>query len=162
MQQGGGSIPRGKTRNTVAVPSDPEQYPNEFSYDPQTQTLHVGAGQFAPVVKEVYEFSVSGLEVVKSWLGYRMRERAGRASSELDEIRPERWEFTKELLELLWVLEATVAKFPELAQKLEQVVSGVVFTASEFPVPSDLERRPPEVESDTAQGTLGFGQEDET
>jgi hypothetical protein len=66
------------------------------------------------------------------------------------------------LLELLWVLEATVAKFPELAEKLEQVVSGAVFTASEFPMPSDLERRPPEVESDTAQGTLGFGQEDET
>jgi hypothetical protein len=154
-----GSIPRGKTRNTLAVPSDPEQYPNDYSYDPQTQTLHVGLGRFAPVAKEVYEFSVSGLEIVKSWLGYRMRERAGRASSELDEIRPERWEFTRELLELLWVLEATVAKFPELAEKLEQVVSGAVFTASEFPTPSDLERRPPEVETNTAQGTLAFGQE---
>ncbi len=157
----GGSIPRGKARNTVAIPSDPEHYPNEFSYNPQTQTLHVGTGQFSPVSAEVWEFSVSGLDVVKSWLGYRMRERAGRSSSDLDKIRPERWEFTKELLELLWVLEATVAKFPNLAQKLEQVVSGAVFTASEFPVPIDLERKPPQAEADAAQGRLGFGQEED-
>ena len=115
----GGSVLRGEARNAVAVPNAPEDYPNDFSYDPQTRTLHVGAGEFAPVSPEVWAFSVSGLTVVKSWLGYRMRERAGRSSSELDKIRPERWtaEFTRELLELLWVLEATVAVWPELCRK---------------------------------------------
>jgi hypothetical protein len=151
----GGSIPRGEARNIVAVPADPEGYPNEFSYDPQTRTLHVGAGAFAPVGPAVWSFSVSGLEVVKSRLGYRMRERSGRSSSPLDDIRPERWtaELTRELLELLWVLEATVELWPELAVKLAQVVSGAVFQASELPEPTTAERNPPERE-EGAQGVL--------
>lgn len=154
----GGRIPRGETRNTVAVPSAPEGYPDGFSYDPQVRTLHVGAGAFAPVSPEVWGFSVSGLGVLKSWLGYRMRERAGRSSSELDAIRPERWtaELTRELLELLWVLEATVAAWPELAEKLAAVVGGAVFTALEFPVPTGAERKPPEMSEVGAQGTLGL------
>ena len=152
----GGSVLRGKARNAVAVPGTPEAYPNDFSYDPQTKTLHVGAGAFAPVSPEVWGFSVSGLSVVKSWLGYRMRERAGRSSSELDKIRPERWtvEFTRELLELLWVLEATVAAWPELAEKLAAVVSGEVFSASDLPEPTDAERKAPEVREAGAQTTL--------
>jgi len=168
----GGRIPRGEARNTVAVPSVPEGYPEGFSYDPQVRTLHVGAtdrsaspapsgaarGAFAPVSPEVWGFSVSGLEVLRSWLGYRMRERAGRSSSELDAVRPERWtaELTRELLELLWVLEATVAAWPELAEKLAAVVGGAVFTASELPVPSEAARKPPETSEVGAQGTLDF------
>ncbi len=141
----GGSIPRGAARNAVAVPADPEGYPNDFSYDPRTKTLHVGAGAFAPVEAEVWGFSVSGLEVLRSWLGYRMRERSGRSSSPLDAIRPERWtaELTRELLELLWVLEATVGLWPELAAKLEEVVSGPVFAAAELPAPETSERAAP-------------------
>lgn len=154
----GGRIPRGEARNTVAVPSAPEDYPNDFSYDQETKTLHVGAGEFGPVSPEVWGFSVSGLQVVKSWLGYRMRERAGRLSSELDKTRPERWtvEFTRELLELLWVLEATVAVWPELSEKLGAVVSGEVFSAADFPVPQDAERKAPEVREAGAQTRL-FG-----
>ena len=153
-----GRIPRGEARNTVAVPNAPEAYPNRFSYDPESKTLHVGAGAFAPVSPEVWGFSVSGLSVVKSWLGYRMRERAGRSSSELDKVRPERWtaELTRELLELLWVLEATVAAQPELSKKLAAVVSGEVFTAADFPVPTEAERKAPEVRQVGAQTGL-FG-----
>ena len=152
------NISRGEARNTVAVPNAPEAYPNDFSYDPESKTLHVGAGAFAPVSPEVWGFSVSGLMVVKSWLGYRMRERSGRSSSELDKIRPERWtaELTRELLELLWVLEATVAAWPELSEKLAAVVSGEVFTATDFPVPTDAERKAPEVREAGAQTGL-FG-----
>ena len=36
---------------------------------------------------DVWGFSVSGFQVVKSWLGYRMREGTGRRSSSLHEIR---------------------------------------------------------------------------
>ena len=38
-----------------------------------TGILRVGAGEFAPVSKAVFTFSVSGLEVVNSWLRYLMR-----------------------------------------------------------------------------------------
>ena len=53
---------------------------------------------FAPVAPEVWNYSVSGLQVVKSWLDYRKRRPGGKQSSPLDEIRPEHWEFGGELL----------------------------------------------------------------
>ncbi len=77
----------------------------------------------------------SGLQVVRSCLSYRMRSGAGRKSSPLDDIRPERWtpQLTEELLELLWVLEATVAMFPTLADPLGSVVGGETFGAEDLP-----------------------------
>ncbi len=98
----------------------------------------------------VWSLSVSGLQVVRSWLSYRMRSGAGRKSSPLDDIRPERWtsQLTEELLELLWVLEATVAMFPALAELLESVVAGETFKAEDLPVPTFAERRPHVAERD--------------
>jgi len=74
-----------------------------------------------------------------------MKGGAGRSSSPLDEIRPQRWtsEMSQELLELLWVLEATVAVFPELKQTLEAVIAGEIFRADELPQPTASERNPP-------------------
>ena len=67
---------------------------------------------------------MSGLKVVQSWLGYRMKKPKGKKSSPLDEITPDRWSggFTTELLELLWILEATIATYPEQAKLLTEVV----------------------------------------
>lgn len=142
-----GSVPKGSATCTVAVPTSPTDYPNDFEYDAVTQTLRVGKGAFAPVAPEVWEFSVSGLRVVDSWLGYRMREAAGRSSSPLDRIRPERWtaHLTEELLQVLWVLEATLAMFPGLAQVLDEIVTGATLNASQLPTPADAEREPPPV-----------------
>jgi len=41
----------------------------------------------------------------------------------LDDIRPEQWtgQFTTELLELLWILEATIAEYPRQARLLTAV-----------------------------------------
>ena len=62
--------------------------PNDFAYDPESQTLTVGTGAFAPVSQEAWNFEVSGLRVLRSWLGYRMKTRKGKKSSPLDDIRP--------------------------------------------------------------------------
>ena len=133
-------------KNIVSIPQTEEGFPTSYCYDESTQTLHVGKGQFAPVAKAVYEFEVSGLKVVQSWLKYRMRDGAGKKPSPpLDEIRPAKWPvaFTTELLELLWVLDATVARFPEQAKFLEAVVAGECFTATELPkVPSGMRQAP--------------------
>jgi hypothetical protein len=53
-----------------------------------------------------------------------MKRPRGRRSSPLDEIRPEKWtgQFTTELLELLWVLEATLAEYPRQAELLAAIV----------------------------------------
>lgn len=144
---GRGVVPNGAARCTKAVPGDVDGYPETFAYDDATQTLHVGEGEFAPVAAEVYGFEVSGLKVVQSWLKYRMRNGAGRKSSPLDHIRPSRWTspLTTELLALLWVLEATVAGYPEQARLLEAVVAGDCFRAEELPpVPEDM-HKPPQV-----------------
>ena len=140
-----GQVPTGAAKNTVSVPQSEEGFPTSYSYDEGTQTLHVGKGKFAPVAKEVYEFEVSGLKVVQSWLRYRMRDGAGKKSSPLDGIRPTKWPpaFTTELLELLWVLDATVAGYPEQAELMEAVASGECFKAAELPkVPLGM-RKPP-------------------
>ena len=140
-----GRVPSGAARCTQAVPGDADGYPGSFTYDDATRTLHVGSGQFAPVAPDIYEFEVSGLKVVQSWLSYRMKSGAGRKSSPLDDIRPARWTsvFTTELLELLWVLEATVTTYPEQEELLRAVVEGDCFQADGLPpVPVDM-RRPP-------------------
>ncbi|HOG48883.1 MAG TPA: DNA methyltransferase, partial [Anaerolineae bacterium] len=113
-----GHIPPGTARCTVAVPGDPAGYPESFAYDDARRTLQLGQGQFSPVSPEVFDLEVSGLKVVQSWLRYRMKGGAGKKSSPLDDINPQRWttQFTTELLELLWVLDATVAGYPEQAQ----------------------------------------------
>jgi hypothetical protein len=54
-----------------------------------------------------------------------MKNPRGRRSSPLDEIRPDRWtgQFTTELLELLWILDATIAEYPHQAELLTVVTS---------------------------------------
>ena len=133
-------VRRGEARNTKAV-GDP--LPEGHSYDPDRRVLHVGEGEFAPVSPEVYGYSVSGYHVVKSWLDRRKLERSGRKSSDLDDIRPERWEFSGELLELLWVLEETIRLQPEGGALLDEVCASDLFTADELPTPTKEERLPP-------------------
>jgi predicted helicase len=142
-----GQIPKGKAQCTKAVSDQESKYPNEFHYDETDKKLHVGDGEFAPVPLAVWEFEVSGLKVVQSWLGYRMRERSGKKSSPLDDIRPRTWtrEFTRELLELLWVLEITIAGYPKQQQLLEAVLEGDLFTAAELPAVPDEAREAPKV-----------------
>ncbi len=141
-----GHVPFGTARCVQAISGDADGYPDRFIYAAGTHTLHVGDGAFAPVEPDIYEFEVSGLKVVQSWLKYRMRSGAGRKSSRLDNIRPARWTsaFTTELLELLWVLEATVALYPQQEHLLEAVVEGGWFQANDLPsVPEDFRKQPP-------------------
>jgi hypothetical protein len=120
-------------------------YPDNFSYNDATRTLHVGTGEFAPVSYDVFNFEVSGLKVVQSWLKYRMKRGAGRKSSPLDDLRPERWtaELTSELLKLLWILEATLEGDPEQDQLLEDILSGPLFLAEELPETPEAARHAP-------------------
>ena len=115
------------------------------SYDPDTGTLTLGDGEFGPVARDVYEFEVSGLKVVHSWLAYRMKKRAGKKSSPLDDIRPERWtaSLTEQFLNLLWVLERSLAMEPAAADLLNRIVAGPLFLEADLPEPTDAQRLPP-------------------
>ncbi len=157
--RGYGTVPQGTARCEKSVGEALEDYPKGFEYHETTRTLLVGAGRFAPVHPRVWEFSVSGFKVVQSWLSYRMRDGAGRRSSPLDEIRPARWtaQFTNELLELLWTLEATIDHYPALADLLDAITAGPTFTADELPQPSGQQRQAPKVERGARRGS-GYAQ----
>lgn len=129
----------GAAQQLEAVAGMPETY----SYDPGQGVVHVGSGSFGPVAPAVWEFEVSGLKVLQSWLGYRMTKRKGKKSSPLDDIRPEKWTFTDELLRLLHTLEYTVQVTPTVAEMLKEVVAGPIFLAAELPTPTDAERKAP-------------------
>jgi hypothetical protein len=141
-------IPTGTAKCNKGIPTKVREYPENFAWTegavPTEGVLRVGAGEFAPVSRAVWEFSVSGYEVVKSWLSFRMKDRSGKKSSPLDDIRPTAWTaaLTTELLELLWVLEATISAQPTLNRMLSDILAGPLLAASELPQPTEQERRP--------------------
>lgn len=156
---GDDEVPKGKATTIKGVSAKPSDYPIDFEYDDKKGELRVGDGRFGPVSQKVWDFEVSGLEVVSSWLGYRMKKRAGKKSSPLDDIRPEKWTpaMSDELLELLWVIEATLDMEPDLKAILDEVVAGECFNESELPTPKPEERLEPGKET-TAGGLLvGMG-----
>lgn len=120
-------------------------YPEKYRWDSDRGTLTVGNGSFGPVDRAVWEFEVSGLKVLQSWLGNRMKAGKGRKSSPLDDIRPERWTFTPELLTLLAILEQTVDLTPKAAELLDRVVVGDLIDPATLPTPTDAERKAPKV-----------------
>jgi len=104
--------------------ADPgETYPTAFSYEPREELLQLGTGSFGPIAREVWDYSVSGLRVLPSWLRRRMPRTA---RSPLDGIGPAAWTpaLSRELLELVWLLEATLAIEPALDALLTEIVSG--------------------------------------
>lgn len=146
-------VPQGEATTIKGVSSDPTRYPAGYRYDSAKREITIGDGRFGPVAAEVWEFEVSGLKVVQSWLGYRMKKRKGRKSSPLDDIRPNRWtaRMSDELLELLWVLEASLALEPELEKVLDLVIAGPCFNVADLPNPGPQERKAPVEKSATGE-----------
>ena len=127
-------------RCKVGTPAGRDEYPENYSYDEMTQELQVGKGIFEHVRPQVWKFSVSGLLVLKSWLAYRMKDRAGKKSSALDDIRPESWTFDDELLDLLWLLDNTIDLLPKVNENFEKILQSDLFHANDFPKPTAAEQ----------------------
>ena len=140
-----GEVAQGSATYDVAPSPDPDDYPQTYAYDANARRLSVGAGRWNGVAPAVWNYSVSGLPVVESWLKYRMLAGAGKKSSPLDNIRPQSWssEMSRELSELLWTLEGSLALEPQCAALLEEVMEGALIGASDLPLPTDAQRRAP-------------------
>lgn len=140
-----GRMTSGKAKLISTIASTPEAYPEDFDYNEYSSTLRVGTGEISPVDSKVYNYSISGYEVLPNFLSHRMKDGSGRTSSPLDKVRPSQWTrpMTDELLELIWILEATVGTEPEIAAFVENVVAGELFTANELPQPTAEECDPP-------------------
>jgi hypothetical protein len=98
-------------------------YPRHFTYERDEQVLRLGHGRFGPIPTGVWDYAVSGLLVVRSWL---RRRTLRRGPSPLDAIAPRTWTatLTRELLEVLWLLEATLGLEPAMDELLDEIISG--------------------------------------
>jgi hypothetical protein len=159
----GDEVSPGSIKNITPISTDPDHYPEDAEYDPERHELRVGDGSFGPIDSNIWEFEVSGLKVTQSWLAYRMKKRAGKKSSPLDDIRPARWtpRMTDEFLELLWVIEATLGLEPKISATLSDVVAGQCFEATELPAPTSKERELPTEHSDATDQASLFADEDD-
>ncbi|MDE0613667.1 MAG: N-6 DNA methylase [bacterium] len=138
VPSGQAHLPTGSAQEITPV----EGMPDKFAYDSTSRHLAVGTGVFGPVSPEVWEFEVSGLKVVRSWLGYRMKNRKGKKSSPLDDIRPSQWTQTDELLRLLTILDHTIQVTPTAAKLLDDILASPLIPATDLPTPTSAQRGP--------------------
>ena len=135
----------------------------EISYDAETRQLHIGDGVISGVLPEVWDFEVSGMNILGKWLGARTRRgigrAAGKAATPLDLVRPTEWEdeWNDELLDLLRMLTRTVELGAQQTQLLEEVVQGELIAPEQLPSPTDAERKVPKtIKRDYGQTSLIF------
>lgn len=80
-----------------AIPNDPDRMPEVIDYDAGRHRLFVGRGHIDNVPQAVWDYEVSGKQVLVQWFSYRRRDRSRpvigdrRAPSPLDKIQPPGW-----------------------------------------------------------------------
>ena len=138
-----------------AISQEPAQMPDSIDYDPTTRRLLVGRGYVEGVPPEVWNYEVSGKQVLRQWFSYRKAHRERpiigdrRLPSKLGDIQADHWlaEYTTELINVLNVLGLLVALEPSQAALLEHICSGPLISTDElhaaeaFTVPAKTKRR---------------------
>ena len=138
-------------REPSRIPEDS----NDFKFLPKESQLLVADGVLGGVPAAVWDFEVSGMPIVKKWLGYRTRKGSGRSASSrspLDQIRPKKWnaEWSQELREIVFVLNETIRLQEAGVSILERILDARLIGASDLPeVPPSL-RMPPRVNASVA------------
>ena len=132
------------SRKPTRIPDDSR----DFGHDAEMEVLTIADGKLTGVSKSVWDFEVSGMQVIKKWLGYRTAKGAGRAASSdnpLDKIRPTEWEpeWSDELREIVHVLTETEKLRPKGVKLLGQILEGELIAADELPEPPEELRKPP-------------------
>lgn len=120
------------------IPAD--ELPDTMSYDADTRRLHVGRGFVANVSPEMWNYDISGKQVVWQWFSYRRKDRSKpiigdrRPPSPLEQIVPKGWlpEYTTDLLNLLRVLGRVTALEPAQASLLERICAGKLVSPAEL------------------------------
>ena len=120
-----------------AIPSAPERMPAHIDYDAGKHRLLVGEGFVDNVPPEVWQYEVSGKQVLVHWFSYRKRDRTRavigerRPPSPLENIQPDHWlaEYTTELLNVLHILGRLVALEARQADLLTRICDGPLISA---------------------------------
>ncbi|MCY4067536.1 MAG: N-6 DNA methylase [Acidimicrobiaceae bacterium] len=122
--------PGGPTLETP-MPAKPES----LRHDQAARTLTIAgrgidgspaSGIVANVAVEVFDYSVSTMNVLQSWFDYRKHEPSGKKGSPLDYMVPETWRtrYTDDLIDLLHVLTLLVDARPEQRRLLDEIKAG--------------------------------------
>ena len=121
--------------------------PETISYTAPARRLHIGSGHIDNVTQAMWDYEVSGKQVLTQWFSYRKLDRARpiigdrRTPSPLGNLQPDHWlpEYTTELINLLNVLGLLVELEPEQAKLLEKVCSGPLVSSEDLEVAGALE-----------------------
>ena len=121
-----------------AISNKPENFPDSLDYDAALRRLKIGTGYIDRVPLAVWEYEVSGKQVLRQWFSYRKKNRERpqigdkRKPSPLGDIQPDHWlpEYTSELINVLNVLGMLVELEPKQADLLKRVCDGPLIPAS--------------------------------
>ena len=122
------------------IPTDPAPLPDTMSYDQSKKRLVVGGGYVENVPPEIWNYEVSGKQVLTQWFSYRKLNRAKppmgdkRPPSELCKIQVDSWpaEYTTELLNVLHVLGRLVELEKPQAKLLAKVCASATISTEEL------------------------------
>jgi hypothetical protein len=118
----------------------PEEMPDTLAYDAGKHRLNVGTGFIDNVLPAVWQYEVSGKQVLLQWFSYRKKHRERpiigdrRQPSPLGDIQPDHWlpEYTTELLNVLNVLTMLVELEPKQAELLDRICGGPLISENEL------------------------------
>ena len=123
-----------------AIPTGPDCFPDRIDHDTGACRLKVGDGFIDNVPRAVWEYEVSGKQVLVQWFSYRRLDRSRpiignrRPPSPLEKIQPEGWlaEYTTELMNVLHVLGRLVALEPRQADLLNRICDGPLLSGDDL------------------------------
>ena len=123
-----------------AIPTDPDCFPDRIEYDADAHRLKIGEGFIDNVPRTVWEYEVSGKQVLVQWFSYRRLDRSRpiigdrRTPSPLEKVQPDGWlsEYTTELMNVLHVLGRLVALESRQADLLDRICCGPLMHADDL------------------------------
>jgi hypothetical protein len=136
-------LPAGKAPRIPAagaISQDSASMPDSINYDSATKRLIIGNGYVENVEPGVWNYEVSGKQVLLQWFSYRKRNRERpiigdrRQPSPLGDVQPSHWlaEYTTELINVVNVLALLVDLEPRQAELLEEICSGSLISSTEL------------------------------
>ena len=133
-----GSAPVVPKEGTIS--SEVSEMPNTLGYDSVKHRLIIGTGFIDNVLPAVWQYEVSGKQVLLQWFSYRKKHRERpiigdrRQPSPLGDIQPDHWlpEYTTELLNVLNVLAMLVELEPKQAELLHRICGGPLISEDEL------------------------------
>lgn len=149
------------------IPQSSSAMPNNLVYDAEKKRLLIGRGYVERVEPFMWNYEVSGKQVLLQWFSYRKANRdrpiigKRRPPSPLGEIQPDYWlsEYTTELLNVLNVIGLLVDLEPAQANLLERICVGALIPADELKDAGAFAPFPQAKKSANFQGPDLFGNE---